>query len=142
MEEHSSKPESTENQLFSDKAIENLAHGILSVYEKPFKTIESQLEELLIKQNKIINAIQIINNNKDKNYKSKMIILEEICARIHGLIIQIKNNHVRMIEITKTVKTMKTNALKVKKYSLEESARQQEKLLREQNLIAKPSSPS
>ena len=47
-----------------------------------------------------------------------------------------------MIEITKTVKTMKTNALKVQKYSLEQAAKRQEQLLKEQNLIAKASSPS
>ncbi|KAI5695840.1 uncharacterized protein LOC103508927 isoform X1 [Diaphorina citri] len=134
--------EGTGKPTVSDKDIDNLAHGVLSIYEKPFKTIESQLEELLVKQNKIINTIQIINNNKDKNYKSKILILEEICARINDLIMQIKNNHVRMIEITKTVKTMKTQALKVKKYSLEQAAKHQEQLMKEQNLVAKLPSPS
>lgn len=124
----------------SDEYISQLAHGLLSIYEKPFKTIEAQLEDLNARQNKILRAIEVINNNKDKNYKSKLLILEEICARINGLILQIKNNHVRMIDITKTVKIMKTNAFKAKKIAVEAAARRQEQLLKEQNLIAKPAS--
>ncbi|KAL1454245.1 hypothetical protein WDU94_010519 [Cyamophila willieti] len=141
-EQPNSSFEPSQKPIISDKDLAHLSQGILSVYEKPFKTIEAELEELVAKQNKLINAIQVINNNKDKNYRSKLLILEEICARINGLILQIKNNHARMIEITKTVKTMKTNALKVQKTSLEQVAKRQELLMKEQNLIATRSEPS
>uniref|UniRef100_A0A8D8WKJ3 Uncharacterized protein n=2 Tax=Cacopsylla melanoneura TaxID=428564 RepID=A0A8D8WKJ3_9HEMI len=131
----------SQNPILCDKDVEHLSHGLLTIYEKPFKTIETELEELVAKQNKLIDAIQVINNNKDKNYRSKLLILEEICARINGLIVQVKNNHARMIDITKTVKTMKTSALKVQKTALEQATKRQEQLLKEQNLIATRSEP-